>query len=179
MTEHEIPDDILRTRLEAILFATDQPVSAGRLADALRTTEGKVRVLVHDLAAHYDADGRAFTVEEIAGGFQILTRSDYAGVVKQLYQESRKHRLSQAALETLAIVAYKQPVIRAEVEDIRGVQVGEVLRNLVELGLVRIVGRSDALGRPMLSGTTKKFLVQFGLKSAKDLPPIEDLRKKE
>jgi len=175
----QIPDDILKTRLEAILFATDQPLSARRIAEVLRTTEGKVRALVRELAAHYDEDGRAFTVEELAGGFQMLTRPDYGNIVKQLYRETRKHRLSQAALETLAIVAYKQPIIRAEIEDIRGVQVGEVVRNLVEQGLIRIVGRADTLGRPMLYGTTRKFLLQFGLKSAKDLPPIEELKKKQ
>jgi len=174
----DIPDDLLKPRIEAILFATDQPVSSRRVAEVLRTTEGTVRRLIGELREHYDADGRAFTIEELAGGYQILTRPDFAGVVKELTQVSRKHRLSQAALETLAIVAYKQPIIRAEVEDIRGVQAGEVLRNLIEQGLVRIVGRAETLGRPMLYATTRKFLLTFGLRSAKDLPPIEELKKR-
>ena len=173
----EPPD--LPKRIEAILFATDQPVSARRIADAIETTEGRVKEIIRDLRAHYDADDRAFTVEEIAGGFQILTRSDFGGVVKALFEVEREHKLSQAALETLAIVAYKQPVIRAEIEDIRGVQVQPLLKTLQDQGLIRIVGRAERLGRPMLYGTTHKFLMTFGLKSANDLPPVEELRKKQ
>jgi len=173
------PVEELKKRIEAVLFATDTPLSARRIAEALETTEGTVRAHIEELRAHYDATGRAFTVEEIAGGYQILTRSEYAGVVKQLFHVDRQHKLSQAALETLAIVAYKQPIMRAEVEDIRGVQVQPILKTLMEQGLVRIVGRAEALGRPMLYGTTQKFLLQFGLKSAKDLPPVEELRKRQ
>ncbi len=172
------PPDFAR-RLEAILFATDQPVSARRIADALDSSEGRVKEVIAELRAHYDEDHRAFTVEEIAGGFQVLTRSDFGSVVKSLFEVERDHRLSQASLETLAIVAYKQPIIRAEIEDIRGVQVQPILKTLQEQGLVRIVGRAEQLGRPMLYGTTQKFLMTFGLKSAKDLPPVEELRKKQ
>jgi segregation and condensation protein B len=172
-------DDELKKRIEAVLFATDTPLSARRIAEALETTEGTVRSFIEELRAHYDATGRAFTVEEIAGGFQVLTRSEFAGVVKQLFHVERQHKLSHAALETLAIVAYKQPIMRAEIEDIRGVQVQPILKTLQEQGLVRIVGRAEALGRPMLYGTTQKFLLQFGLKSAKDLPPVEELRKRQ
>ena len=173
----EPPD--FASRVEAILFATDQPLSARRVADALDSSEGRIKEIIRELREHYDADGRAFTVEEIAGGFQVLTRADFGGVVKTLFEVEREHKLSQAALETLAIVAYKQPIIRAEIEDIRGVQVQPILKTLQEQGLVRIVGRAEQLGRPMLYGTTQKFLVTFGLKSAKDLPPVEELRKKQ
>ena len=179
--KHEMkpePPDFAR-RVEAVLFATDQPLSARRIAEALEVAEGRVKEVIGELREHYDADGRAFTVEEIAGGFQILTRSDFGGVVKSLFQVEREQKLSPAALETLAIVAYKQPVIRAEIEDIRGVQVQPILKTLQEQGLVRIVGRAEQLGRPMLYGTTQKFLMTFGLKSAKDLPPVEELRKKQ
>jgi segregation and condensation protein B len=169
----------LKKHIEAVLFATDSPLSARRIAEALETTEGTVRGLVDELRAEYDASSRAFTVEEIAGGYQVLTRSEYAGVVQRLIHVERQHKLSGAALETLAIVAYKQPIMRAEVEDIRGVQVQPLLKSLMEQGLVRIVGRAEALGRPMLYGTTQKFLLQFGLKSAKDLPPVEELRKRQ
>jgi segregation and condensation protein B len=175
----EASNDPLKTRIEAILFATDQPVSARRIAEALGAAEGRVRPLVDELRAKYDADGHAFTVEEIAGGYQILTRSEYGDVVKQLFKVDREHKLSQAALETIAIIAYKQPIIRAEIEDIRGVQVQDLLRSLMEQGLVRIVGRAESLGHPLLYGTTHKFLLQFGLKSAKDLPPVEDLKKRQ
>jgi len=169
----------LKKRIEAVLFATDSPLSARRVAEALETTEGTVRRLVDELRAEYDASSRSFTVEEIAGGYQVLTRSEYAGVVQRLFHVERQHKLSGAALETLAIVAYKQPIMRVEIEDIRGVQVQPLLKSLMEQGLVRIVGRAEALGRPMLYGTTQKFLLQFGLKSAKDLPPVEELRKRQ
>ena len=172
------PPDFSR-RIEAILFATDQPLSPRRIADALESSEGRVKEVIRELRDHYDADGRAFTVEEIAGGFQIMTRADFGGIVKALFEVEREHKLSQAALETLAIVAYKQPIIRAVIEDIRGVQVQPILKTLQEQGLIRIVGRAEQLGRPMLYGTTQKFLVTFGLKSAKDLPPVEELRKKQ
>ena len=172
-------DEQMRTHVEAMLFATDQPVSARRIAEAVKSTEGKVRSLIGELAEHYDQTGRAFTIEEIAGGFQMLTRAEYGDTVGQLFKVTRKHRLSQAALETLAIVAYKQPIIRAEIEDIRGVHAQPVLKGLQEQGLVRIVGRAEKLGRPLLYGTTKKFLLTFALKSAKDLPPIEQLRKRQ
>lgn len=172
-------DDQIRTRIEAILFATDQPVSSRRIAEVLATTEGKVRTLLTELQQHYDQAARAFTVEEIAGGYQILTRAEYGEVVKQLFKVDRQHKLSQAALETLAIVAYKQPIIRAEIEDIRGVQIQPLLKALQEQGLIRILGRAETLGRPMLYGTTKKFLLQFGLKNARDLPPVEELRKRQ
>ena len=174
----EEPPDFAR-RIEAILFATDQPLSPRRIADALESSEGRVKEIIRELREHYDADNRAFTVEEIAGGFQIMTRADFGGVVKALFEVEREHRLSQAALETLAIVAYKQPIISAVIEDIRGVQVQPILKTLQEQGLIRIVGRAEQLGRPMLYGTTQKFLMTFGLKSAKDLPPVEELRKKQ
>jgi len=172
-------DDELRTRIEAVLFATDQPVSSRRIAEVLGVTDGQVREQVAVLFAQYQESGRAFTVEEIAGGFQILTRAEYGETVKQLFSVDRQHKLSQAALETLAIIAYKQPIIRAEIEDIRGVQIQPLLKALQEQGLVRIVGRAEQLGRPMLYGTTKKFLLQFGLKNAQDLPPVEELKKRE
>jgi segregation and condensation protein B len=169
----------LKKHTEAVLFATGSPLSARRVAEALETTEGTVRGLVDELRGEYDASSRAFTIEEIAGGYQVLTRSEYAGVVQRLFHVERQHKLSGAALETLAIVAYKQPIMRVEIEDIRGVQVQPLLKSLMEQGLVRIVGRAEALGRPMLYGTTQKFLLQFGLKSAKDLPPVEELRKRQ
>jgi segregation and condensation protein B len=162
-----------------MLFVASEPITANRIAEALGTTAANVRKLIASLGEEYDDEGRAFTVEEIANGYQLLTRSEYGDVVQRLFKTTRKHQLSTAALETLAIVAYKQPIIRAEVEDIRGVQAQPILRNLMEQGLVRIVGRANQLGRPMLYGTTKKFLLQFGLKSARDLPSVDELKKKQ
>ena len=175
MSETGKTDDELRTRIEAVLFATDQPVSSRRIAEVLGVTDGQVREQVAVLFAQYQESGRAFTVEEIAGGFQILTRAEYGETVKQLFSVDRQHKLSQAALETLAIIAYKQPIHRADIEAIRGVAVDSILRTLQERALIRIVGRADVLGRPFLYGTTKRFLEAFGLKSLDDLPSVEEL----
>lgn len=168
-----------KRQVEALLFATEQPITAKRIAAVLKVREPLVRVAIHDLAAEYRLQEHAFAVEEIANGYQVLTRPDYGRFVKQLYEDNRKSRLSQAALETLAIVAYKQPVMRVEIEDIRGVGISEVLRTLLDMGLVRVVGRAEVLGRPMLYGTTHKFLLTFGLKSPKDLPSVEELKKQQ
>ena len=167
----------LKTILEAILVASDQPVSADRLADAAGegVTVGLVKKAVEELLADYDAQGRAFTIEEVAGGYQLFTRPEYNKYLKPLLRAHQQARLTQAALETLAIIAYKQPVPRVEVEDIRGVACGDMIRALMEKGLVRIAGRSEQLGRPLLYGTTKKFLQAFGLGSVKDLPDSKQL----
>jgi len=167
----------LKTIVEAILFSSDQPVSADRLADAAGegVTVGMVKKSVEELLADYDAQGRAFTIEEVAGGYQLFTRPEYNKYLKPLLRARQQARLTQAALETLAIIAYKQPVPRAEVEDIRGVACGDMIRALMEKGLVRIAGRSEQLGRPLLYGTTKKFLQAFGLGSIKDLPDSKQL----
>ena len=167
----------LKTIIEAILFASDQPVSADRLADAAGedVTVGMIKKAVEELLADYDAQGRAFTIEEVAGGYQLFTRPEYNKYLKPLVRARQQARLTQAALETLAIIAYKQPVARAEVEDIRGVACGDMIRALMEKGLVRIAGRSEQIGRALLYGTTKKFLQAFGLSSIKDLPSDKQL----
>jgi segregation and condensation protein B len=130
---------------------------------------------VQRLQALYDADGTAFQVEELAGGYQLLTRPEYHPWLARLRRAGTDLRLTPAAREALAIVAYRQPITRADLEAIRGVQSSEVLRQLMEKGLVRIAGRDDSLGRPVLYGTTRKFLQVFGLKSLRDLPQAEEL----
>ncbi len=162
---------------EAVLFASDESLSAARLADIVGTSIKQIRRQVKKLNDKYQANNNAFRIEEIAGGFQMLTLSSYNPWLKKLLRARSDSKLSPAAMETLAIIAYKQPVIRADIEAIRGVAVGEVVRNLMYKGLVRIVGRAEVLGRPMLYGTTKKFLEVFGLNSLKDLPKIEELKK--
>jgi segregation and condensation protein B len=158
--------------IEAALFAADEPLSPRRLAQATGLTEvSEVKRLVERLRELYDQDGSAFQVEELAGGFQLLTRSQYHPWLARLKRSGKDVKLSTAARETLAIIAYRQPITRADVEAIRGVQCSEVLQQLMEKGLVRIAGRDDSLGRPMLYGTTKKFLQSFGLKSLGELPP--------
>ena len=173
MSHHAID---ARRIVEALLFVSDEPLTARRLAEIVGDIDARrVRRLVEEINADYDAAGRPFRIEEIAGGFQMLSRPEYKKWLVQLVRGRSSKRLSQAALETLAVVAYKQPVLRADIENIRGVQCGEMLRSLLEQGLVRIVGRSDALGRPLLYGTTRKFLDIFGLRSLKDLPSLDEL----
>jgi len=162
---------------EAVLFASDESLTAARLADIVGTSVKQLRRHIKNLNDKYQANNNAFRIEQIAGGYQMLTLSDYNLWLKKLLRVRSDSKLSPAALETLAIIAYKQPVIRADVEAIRGVQVGEIIRNLMYKSLVKIVGRAEVLGRPMLYGTTKKFLEIFGLNSLKDLPGIEELKK--
>ena len=162
--------------VEAILFSADGPLPPARIAQLLGTgTAGDVKKLVESLNAAYDGRGSAFRVELVAGGFQMLTLPVYHRWLAELSSTRGDARLSQAALETLAVVAYKQPVMRADIEAIRGVVVGEVLNRLRELNLVKVVGRAEEIGRPMLYGTTKKFLEVFGLASLNALPTVEAL----
>ena len=167
----------LKTIVEAILFASDEPVPVDRVADAAgdEVSVDLVRQAVRQLVEEYDAGGRAFTIEEIAGGLQLFTRPEYNKYLKKLLRARNEARFTQAALETLAIIAYKQPASRAEIEDIRGVACGDMIRTLMEKGLVRVAGRSEHLGRALLYGTTKKFLQVFGLASVKDLPESKQL----
>ncbi len=163
--------------VEAVLFASDEPLSAARLANIIEIDTKQVREQIKSLNEKYRANNNAFRIEQIAGGFQMLTLSPYNHWLKKLLRVRSDNKLSAAAMETLAIIAYKQPVIRADIEVIRGVAVGEVIRSLAYKGLVKIVGRAEVLGRPMLYGTTKKFLEVFGLNSLKDLPKVEELKK--
>jgi segregation and condensation protein B len=163
--------------VEAVLFASDEPLSAARLAKIVETDVKQVRLHIKNLNEKYRANNNAFRIEQIAGGFQMLTLSPYNHWLKKLLRIRSDTKLSAAAMETLAIIAYKQPVIRADIEAIRGVAAGEVIRSLCYKGLVKIIGRAEILGRPMLYGTTKKFLEVFGLNTLKDLPKIEELKK--
>jgi segregation and condensation protein B len=164
---------------EAVLFATDEPISAERLAKIIETGVKQVKEHIKNLNDKYQANNNAFRIEQIAGGYQMMTLGLYNHWLKKLLRARDDSKLSPAALETLAIIAYKQPIIRADIESIRGVAAGEVLRSLMYKGLVKIVGRAEVLGRPMLYGTTKKFLEVFGLNTLKDLPKIEELKKPE
>ncbi len=163
--------------VEAVLFAGDEPLTAERLADIIETGVKQIRQHIENLNEKYRAGNNAFRIEEIAGGYQMLTLSPYNHWLKRLLRSRDDNKLSPAALETLAIIAYKQPIIRADIEAIRGVAVGELIRSLMYKGLVRIAGRAEVLGRPMLYGTTKKFLEVFGLNTLKDLPQSEELKK--
>ena len=167
-------------RLEAVLFLAREPLSTRKLAKLAKLADGtEARTLLKDLAKRYEQQARALQVVEVAGGAQLLTRPQLADWIRRLHGESRENRLSTTALETLSVVAYRQPVLRAEIEAIRGVQCGEILRVLLERDLLRIVGRADELGRPYLYGTTKKFLQVFGLRRLEDLPEIDQIRNVE
>lgn len=173
-------DDIeptVESVVEAVLFASDEPLSVARLADIAETDIKHIRRYVEGLNEKYRNGNNAFRIEQIAGGYQMLTLSPYNHWLKKLLRVRSDSKLSAAALETLAIIAYKQPVMRADIEAIRGVAVGEMTRSLMYKGLVKIVGRAEVLGRPMLYGTTRKFLEVFGLNSLKDLPKAEELKK--
>ena len=173
----ELVRDARLARVEAAPFAADEPLTARKLATAADLADAaEVRRLVDQLRDYYDQDATAFQVEEIAGGWQVRTRPAFHPWLVRLRRTNPDPKMSPLALETLAIVAYRQPIMRADIEAIRGVQCGEIMRHLMERGLVRIAGRDDSLGRPMLYGTTKKFLQMFGLNSLKDLPEIEQLR---
>lgn len=163
-------------RLEAALFLSREPISTRKLANVAKLADGtEARTLLKLLARRYEERASAMQVVEVAGGVQLLTRPAVADWIRRLHGESEEIRLSPPAMETLAVVAYRQPVVRAEIEAIRGVQCGEILRVLMERDLLRIVGRSEELGRPFLYGTTKKFLQVFGLRRLEQLPPIDQI----
>ncbi len=160
--------------VENLLFITDRPLKPARIAEVVETVNAKrVLEIIQDLAREYEDTGRAIRILEIGGGYQMCTKPEYGRWVRRLYNEKMTTRLSNAALETLAIVAYKQPVTRAEMEMIRGVDVAAPLEKLLERGLVRVLGKRDTIGRPMVYGTTDEFLRLFGLNKISELPDLQ------
>lgn len=187
--------DELVPQLEAILMSLDRPVPGARLAQGLGLIPGAdegseiaaegpvakaavkhVDQVIASLNAQYEASNRAFRIELLAGGYRVMTLPTFAGVLAAFHKRQTSAKLSRAAVETLAIIAYKQPLTRAELEAIRGVGCGEVLKTLLEKRLVTIKGRAEELGRPLLYGTTTEFLKHFGLSSIKDLPSPTELK---
>jgi segregation and condensation protein B len=162
--------------LEAALFSAARPLTADELStldpDA---TPADVRVALDQLREHYDFNQHGIELVELAGGYQILTRPIYAAAIERAQFSIRAPKLTAATLETLAVIAYRQPVGRIEIEEIRGVSAGGVLRSLQERGLIEVVGRSEALGRPLLYGTTPLFLELLGMRDLADLPKTEEL----
>ena len=162
--------DGLMSRVEAVLFLSQEPVSSKRLAQLATLPEGtRIRTIVKNLNAKYEERTCAFRVYEVAGGFQIRTQPQFASWMVRLHHIPIEIHLSPPALETLAIIAWQQPILRISIEKIRGVQCGEMLRLLMEQDLVKIVGKSNNLGRPFLYGTTRKFLQVFGLNRLEEL----------
>lgn len=181
LRREEVVDDLAHI-LESILFASDEPLPVGTIKsvlDAARTF-GRVNPdmivgRINALNAKYDEDGSGFYIVEIANGYQYATRKEMAQWVSNLFKERSKRRLSNSALETVAIIAYKQPITKPEIESIRGVSVDYVLHNLLEKELVTVVGRAESVGRPLLYGTTQRFLKIFALKSLDDLPRLREI----
>ncbi len=166
-------------RLEALLFVADGALSIRKMVqNATLADNAEVRRLLDELNAFYDADGSPFRIERVATGYQLLTRPAFASWLDKLHERQNELKLSSPAMETLTIVAYQQPIMRADIEAIRGVQCAEMLKQLMERGLVRICGEEDSLGRPYLYDTTKKFLELFGLRSLDELPMASTLRRK-
>ena len=166
----------VRSVIEAVLVTADTPVTPGRLTALFDGINGKdVRNAVDWLNERYEENSNAFTIVEIGGGFQLATRQEFGAWVRKYHGGKDQVRLSQAALETLSIVAFKQPITRVEIDGIRGVNSSGVVRHLLDHDLVRISGRSEGIGKPMLFGTTREFLLHFGLKSLADLPKPREL----
>ena len=166
----------LRRIIEALLFASPEPLSVARIKSILQGVETEeVTQALESLKDEYGQESRSFQMVEIGGGYQLATKPDYSVFVGKLVESRTRQRLSKAAMETLAVVAYKQPVVRSIIEGIRGVNADGVLRTLMERDLIRIVGRGDGPGRPLLFGTTREFLLQFGLNKLSDLPGMKEI----
>ena len=167
----------LKAILEAILFVSPEPVPVARLISILGTVSKAevvqaLGILTHDL----DQDGRGIQLVQVAGGYRLVTKQEYGPWLKRMDKAKAAQKLSRSALESLAIIAYKQPLVRSEIEEIRGVETSGVLRTLCERKLVRIVGRKDVPGRPIMYGTTKFFLEHFGLQDLSQLPPLREFK---
>lgn len=168
----------LPVQLEALLFASDQPLPLARLQELLtHVTRDEIEAALGELDASYAGEGRAFRLLKVAGGWQLATKPEMADVVRRLFTAKRRVRLTKAALESLAIIAYKQPTTRPEIDAIRGVASSGVIETLLERNLIQIAGRSDGVGRPLLYGTTAEFLQYLGLNALADLPSLEELER--
>jgi segregation and condensation protein B len=171
----EAPADALVAAVEAVLFAAGEPVHPKEIAAAFEgATEDEVASAIDALRARYASGHGGLTVEQVAGAWRLATKTEVGAIVRQFFRQRNRTRLSPAALETLAIVAYRQPITVPEIQAIRGVDPSGALRSLLERAMVRILGRKKVVGNPLLYGTTKQFLVHFGLNRLEDLPSIEE-----
>ncbi len=171
-------DNNIKAVVEALLFASDNPVTPQQIKNVLDNLDNaEIQAIVKELSTEYEQSNRGMRIIEVAGGFRIVTAPNLAPFLKKLYKARHVDRLSKPALETLAIIAYKQPITRSEIESIRNVNIDGMMGNLLERNLVRIVGRRKTPGRPKVYGTTRQFLEHFGLKSLEELPKIDDFVK--
>ena len=182
----------LKRIIEALLFSAERPLALKEIRQIIveatddehpgtvegfrNVREAQIIVALEEVKVEFDTQARAFQLVEIAGGWRLMSRPEYAPWLKKLLDEARSHRLSQPALETLSIVALRQPISRADIAGIRGVEVDGVIRSLLERDLITITGRSEAPGRPLLYGTTQRFLEHFGLRNLDDMPKATELR---
>ena len=167
----------LKGNLEALLFVNGDPLSLKRIAEILEVDQENVKLLLAQLIQDMNQQERGLTIIEVAGGYQLCTNPHLAGFLEKLVQ-IKENKLSIPALETLSIIAFKQPITKQEIEAIRGVRVDKVLANLLERNLIKELGRKEAIGRPIIYGTTEVFLKCFGLKSLEDLPELPELEEK-
>ena len=172
-----IAQDNTRSVIEALLFASEKPLTLEQIKKVLEGIDtAQIRAILEGLGNEYEQSGRGIRLAEIAGGFQIVTFAGYSPFLKKLFKERNAHSLSKPALETLAIIAYKQPLTKLEVELLRNVNVDGVIKSLLEKNLIRVSGRKKVPGRPYVFGTTRQFLEYFGLKSLEELPKMEEFR---
>jgi len=168
-------EGLLKYAIEAIIFTSDKPVLIEQIRSVFpEATPSDIRAVIEELKADYQQNKRGIQLEEVAGGFRLVSAPEYASFLKKFYKQKHVQRLSQPALEALAIIAYKQPVTRLQIESLRKVDTSGVIDSLMEKNLIKIVGRKDAPGRPFVYGTTRQFLEFFGLRSLEDLPKMED-----
>ncbi len=173
----EIDRNEVKGALEALLFMSHESLTLERLAGILEDVpKPLLKTIIASLQADYEDNGRGLQIVEVAGGFQFVTRPEHSWAIKRLTKSKPASKLSRSALETLAIIGYKQPLTRLDIERIRGVETSGVLRTLLDHKLVRIVGRQDVPGRPILYGTSKQFLQRFGLRDLRDLPPLKEFK---
>lgn len=176
MTGHHVDDERLKALLESLLFAAGEPVTLARLEDAIQEApRDQIRSALSRMASEYSAGGRGLVLEEVSGGYQLRTRKEFAQQVRKLLA-AKPPRLSRPLLETLAIIAYRQPITGPEIEHLRGVDSSGVLDTLLDRRLVRIAGRKEAPGRPIIYATTPEFLEAFGLKELDSLPDLKDFQ---
>lgn len=172
-----LPGSELLAVLEALLFVSSEPLPVARLASVIgNVAKADVEQALKQLQEQLDQEGRGIQLVKVAGGYRLVTKADYAPWLKRLDKAKAAQKLSRSALESLAIIAYKQPLVRSEVEEIRGVETSGVLRTLLERKLIRIVGRKEVPGRPIMYGTTKFFLEHFGLQDLSQLPPLREFK---
>lgn len=174
-------DKELTSIIEALLFVSESPLNISTIYKVIEKKIGKAKIqtILRKLIEDYCQDSDGLRITKVAGGYQMTTKPELSNWLRKLYKSEKKERLSTPALETLAIIAYKQPITRAEIEQIRGVNTEGVLKTLLEKGLIRISGRKDTIGRPILYNTSRLFLEYFGLGSLNDLPPLKEGEEKD